>query len=368
VVKQIPRYRENLSRGKTNPFFCIFAFTNKLNFKTINPISMKHLFALSTILILLNSCNKEGCIDPHASNFNSEAKKDNGSCTYYEPNLVFVFDFDSTQARLNNLGQPTAILAGNAGQSPKMNRMGAHYIELAQSAFTALGAGAILYKADETILGGENAIEFSKSTSKGKGETFFSVPLKNLGAGEYEYLRLSLAYQNYDVTFHYDSIHSVAGGGNVQVIEDFPATVASFVGYNTFITNYNIKNQNIVVNANKKQGYWGFETSGTITALNNFPFSFFDTGESAAGATTVVNPISSTSPIPAGSCVVTASFNGGKLKITGNETKDIIIRVSLSTNKSFEWVDGNANGKWEPNKGEKIVDMGLRGMIPFVSY
>jgi len=54
------------------------------------------------------------------------------------------------------------------------------------------------------------------------------------------------------------------------------------------------------------------------------------------------------------------------LNITGNETQDIIIRVSLSTNKSFEWVDGNGNGKWEPNKGEQIVDMGLRGMIPYI--
>jgi hypothetical protein len=40
----------------------------------------------------------------------------------------------------------------------------------------------------------------------------------------------------------------------------------------------------------------------------------------------------------------------------------------MSTNQSFEWIDGNANGKWEPSKGESVVDMGLRGMIPFVQY
>ena len=90
-----------------------------------------------------------------------------------------------------------------------------------------------------------------------------------------------------------------------------------------------------------------------------------DSGQSA-GTTTVVNPINSTSPIPAGSCVVTGQIKPGKLTITGNETKDIIVEVSLSTNKSFEWKDDIANGRWDPLKGEKIVDMGIRGMIPTV--
>jgi hypothetical protein len=64
--------------------------------------------------------------------------------------------------------------------------------------------------------------------------------------------------------------------------------------------------------------------------------------------------------------VVTGAFAGAKLKITGNETKDIVVRVSLSTNKSFEWIDDNGNSKFEPTKGEQIVDMGLRGVIPYV--
>jgi hypothetical protein len=63
--------------------------------------------------------------------------------------------------------------------------------------------------------------------------------------------------------------------------------------------------------------------------------------------------------------LVTGAFAGGnKLTITGNETKDIIVTVSLSTNKSFEWTDTNGNGKWDVTKGERVVDMGLRGMIP----
>lgn len=329
---------------------------------------MKYLYLILGCTLFFTSCKKEGCMDSEASNFDEKAKKDDGSCIYPEAQLVFIFDFDSTQARLNNFGLPASIPNGHAGQSPKMNKMSAHYLELAPNAMTALGSGQILYHVDETNAGGETAIDFSKGNPVGKNQVFLSVPIKNIAAGEYEYLRVSLAYQNYDVVFHYDSLHNIPGVGNVQVSQDFPATLASFVGYKSYITNYTIKNQNIVVNANKKQGYWGFETSGTISALNNYPFSYFDTGSAPDGATTVVNPINASSPIPAGSCVVTGPFAGGKLKITGNEKKNIEVRVSLSTNKSFEWIDTNGNGKWEPTKGEKIVDMGLRGMIPTVLY
>lgn len=307
---------------------------------------MRSTLLLATLVSLaLVSCKKEKEIDP-----------------VVEPRLVFVFDFDSTQARLNNLGQPADMPSGHAGQNPKMNRMSAHYIELAQNAYTQIGAGAILYHAEETTIGGANAIDFSKATLAGKGGTFFSVPIKDVAKGEYDYLRVSLGYQNFDVKFHLDTTVTV-GGNNINIVQDFPATVASFVGFNSYIQNFLIKTETITVNGNKKQGYWGFENK---SSWNGYPINYTGTGQAPDGATTVVNPISSTSPIPAGSCLVTGPFNGGKLKITGTETKDIVIRVSLSTNKSFEWVDNNGNGKWEPSKGEQVVDMGLRGMIPYV--
>ena len=71
------------------------------------------------------------------------------------------------------------------------------------------------------------------------------------------------------------------------------------------------------------------------------------------------------SPIPAGSCVVTGEFENA-LVITGNETEDITLNMSLSVNKSFEWVDTNDNGLWDvqPGANENVVDMGLRGLIP----
>ncbi|MCO4292713.1 hypothetical protein NF867_07555 [Solitalea sp. MAHUQ-68] len=260
--------------------------------------------------------------------------------------LIFKFKFDPTQIRLNNIGQPSTIPAGNAGQSPVFNLMSSHYIELAPNALTQLGAGTVLFHAAETTEGGANAIDFSKNKAVGNGEEFFRIPLKDIKPGDYEWLRVSLAYQNYDITIK----NKNPLDPNTTI--DVSGTVASFLGFNTFIKTFNIKNTSLAVNANKKQGFWAFEVLG-----KNF------SGDAAK--TTVVNPISTTSPIPAGSCVVTAAFNK-KLTITGNETKDIVVEVSLSTNKSFEWKEVVADGYFQPDAGETVEDMGVRGMIPTI--
>ena len=98
-------------------------------------------------------------------------------------------------------------------------------------------------------------------------------------------------------------------------------------------------------------------------------------GQPPVATTTVVNPNFTNSPIPAGSCVVTARFSNATgtttapLTITGTETTDIIVTVSLSTNKSFEWLEvGTPDGYYKPDAGEVPVDMGVRGMLPKVQY
>jgi hypothetical protein len=262
-------------------------------------------------------------------------------------NIIFKYKFDSTQERLNNLGLPATIPAGNAAQSPRFNHMSSHYIEMAPADLTPLGAGAVAYKATETNAGGGTAIDFSQSVKKGDGEVFYTMPIKNIPVGSYKHLRVSLAYQNYDINYKFL--------GATQT-----GTVASFIGYNTYITSFNIKNQPLSVNAAKAQGFWAFESLGQVIS-----------GQAPPGATTVPNPLFATSPIPQGSCVVTGRFldangNAAPLVIAGNESRDIVITVSLSTNKSFEWIDTNGDGMYEPAAGEIVRDMGLRGLKPFV--
>ena len=294
-----------------------------------------------------------------------------------KPHLVFKFVYDSTQVRLNNLGNPDTMPAGHAGQNPHMNVMSAHYIELAPSYLTALGAGVVLYSTPSSTAGGSSAIDFSKEPLTANNGTVFSVELDSVTPGVYQWLRVSLAYQNFDVQLYEDTTVNYAGN-NITIQQFFPCTVASFVGFNTYITNYQVKTQSITVNGNRAQGYWGFEAKGTYNGNYlgypfSYPYNFLESGQAPANATTVVNPLFATSPIPAGSCVATGQFvtslsgPGSTLTITGHETSDIVVTVSLSVNHSFEWIEvGTPDGKWQPSKGETIVDMGIRGLVPIV--
>lgn len=272
--------------------------------------------------------------------------------------LVFKFRFDSTQVRLNNVGQPNGLGVGNAAQSPVFNGMSAHYLELAPTAHTPLGAGIVLYRADETEQGGALAIDFSKANVVGNGGVFLSVPLRDVPPGDYEWLRTSLAYQNFDVKYY---INDTIGG--LPINQEFMGTVAGFIGFNNYIGSFRIKDTTITVGKNRPQGFWGFESQVRYGGYN---FRVVDTATAPAGATTVVNPLFVTSPVPPGSCVVTAAFAPGHLVIRGDETQNIVVEVSLSTNKSFEWNEVVRDGRWEPRKGETVQDMGIRGMIPRV--
>lgn len=298
-------------------------------------------------ILILTSCKKED------------------NTTAGGPKLIFKFQLDSTQARLDNFGQNSAMAAGHAGQNPAFNLISAHYIELAPTSTTLLGQGAVLYRTPTTTAGGAEAIDFTKEASGNSGDIFYSMPLKNVPPNTYEWLRVSLAYQNYTVQYRIDTDYNYMGFP-VSIHQDFPCTVASFIGYNTYLSTYTIKTQQQTVNANKAQGYWGAETNINLPQYN-YNQTLVLSGQ--APGTTVVNPLHLTSPIPLNSCVVTGPFSGANtLTITGNETHDIVVTVSLSTNKSFEWVDLNGNGKWDASKGETVTDMGIRGMVPYVSH
>ena len=291
-----------------------------------------HLLLLLFLALGLASCTKEEA-DPPA-----EDPTDGG------PRLILKFRFDSTQVRLNNLGGASTVPAGRGAQSPRFNRMSAHYVEFAPTATTQLGQGDVVYFAPETTMGGANAIDHDLGLNVADGQAFVNIPLSDLGPGTYQWLRVSLAYQNYDVRFYYNEV-------------GYLGTIASFIGYNTYISSFLVHDSTVTVNANKPQGYWAFEVQDPPIPT---PVT-----EGQAPGTTVVNPIFNTSPIPAGSCVVTGAFQA-PLTITGNETADVVITVSLSTNKSFEWTELDGDNKFEPVNGETVVDMGIRGMLPIV--
>lgn len=316
------------------------------------------MFAISTI----SSCKKDKEEEPTTTTTptTSACAPDTvySAGTGTGPRLIFKFRFDSTQVRLDNFGNPSTVPSGHAAQSPKFNLMSQHYIELAGD-MDPVGGGSVLYVGQQTAAGGANAISYCASTQTHEGSTFFSVPLSSLTPGSYKWLRISLAYQNYDITYKSQYLPGSGLG---------TGTVASFIGFKTYVTGYKINGKNFTPSTaaggpgNHNQGYWGFLT--TIAGQD-----YFYDGQAPAGATTVPNPLFATSPIPAGSCLVTGQFvdnamANSPLIITGLETSDIIITVSLSTNNSFEWIDSTPDGYYQPEIGEVVTDMGIRGLIP----
>lgn len=325
----------------------------------------KHYLFLAAFLsaaFIFDSCKKEKDEEPEPA----PTAPANGACvpaTSFVPDaaagprLIFKFKFDSTQTRLDNLGNPSTVPSGHAAQSPVFNLMSQHYIELAGN-LDSLGHGDVLYVGNTTTAGGSSAINYCASTQTGQNVVFFSKAISQITPGTYDWLRISLAYQNYTITYKANAIP----GSHIGT-----GTLASFIGFKTYVNGYKINGHDYTPSSsaggagNHLQGYWGFETNVLGT-------NYFADGQTPAGATTVPNPFT-TSPIPAGSCVVTGRFVDNTMAtspliITGAETSDIIITVSLSTNKSFEWTEVTADGYYQPEIGETVVDMGIRGMIP----
>lgn len=256
--------------------------------------------------------------------------------------LIVKFNFDASQARLGNQGQPTLQTTGHGVQTPIINSISAHYLELATDENTQFGDGSIIYKGAETTLGGTPAIDFDQAKIVGPDETFLEIPLSQLKAGSYQWMRASISYANFQINVRKDAQYKAT-------------TVASFIGFSNYLGTTTIGNAIFPVNANKPQGYWQF-------AVNDDPYSV--SGQSPANSTTFPNPMFVTSPMPAGVYAISGKFDT-PLIITGLEKFDVTITLILSINKSFDWKETNTpNGAFEPLNGETIFDTGFRGLHP----
>ena len=231
-----------------------------------------------------------------------------------EVQLIFRIEVDPNAPRLDNFGQPAELAPGHAAQSPTIHGVGAHYLELIPSAFTPLGTGDIVFETPHTEAGGESAVDFRDMMVAEPGTVFVSVPLSEVTPGEYPHARLAVSYQEYDLDFRAEV--------NGQDL-DFTGRLGSFVESLTYVDTFELDGELVEPKANKAQGYWAFF----------LPVYGLVEGQVPEGLITVPNPLSDSSPIPSGSCVVTGHFDA-PLVITGDEQEDVVVTITLSNNRA----------------------------------
>ncbi|MEZ4720400.1 MAG: hypothetical protein R2813_00820 [Flavobacteriales bacterium] len=77
-----------------------------------NTYSIIAVMALSMAAFTFSSCKKEGCMDETATNYDAEAKKDDGNCEYADPEPVIKFTISSPEEHSTfNLGETVHISA-----------------------------------------------------------------------------------------------------------------------------------------------------------------------------------------------------------------------------------------------------------------
>lgn len=320
---------------------------------------MKILFMKKLIYLILGAVLFVAC------------KNEDDSLSTSEAMLRIKFKFDENQARLDNLGNESAVSNGNAAQNPDFNAMSAYFIELVPTQFTQIREGAVIYEAPtqnaEQGSGFSTAVVFDEAIVSDEDEVFLEIPLKDIPTGNYDYLRASVTFQNFDVRFNLKNIPDpLPNELNNQL-----GTIASFIGFNSHLNDLTVKEKTITINEDKSQGFWAFEPQVDEPYQDLFTQyvnqSGVVTGQAPVGSTTVVNILDEFGvTLPFGSCIVTGKVTNG-LIITGEETENITLTLSFSINNSFEWVDDNNNGEWDMDVQaqtvEQVVDMGLRGLV-----
>ncbi len=321
-----------------------------------------HRFVYPVMLLAILACQKKDVLqaeDPETPDttkpvlcpdceFPDTAWKGNSS----GKQLVLRLKFDSTQIRLNDLGQVSTPALGIGAQSPLVRGMSINYIELMPNSASIPGAGVVLYKAGETSCGGSKAWNFCKGLVIKENEVFISVALSSIPAGSYPWIRISIAYQELLV-----QANSISTG-------KAPATIAAYSADLTYLAKTKIQNTVLTPTlggtGNKNRGYWLCHQ-----AVFNGAYRL----EGQAPHTTVVNAntqdVNTTNQsFVYAQFVNSNTMNTEALVIGNNENNDREVVLSFSTKGSFEWTEITNDGLFQPEIGETIQDFGCRGLIP----
>ena len=122
---------------------------------------MKKIILFSLIsAVSFSSCKKKGCMDANANNFNAEAEKDDGSCTYdtpvtYTVPTTYTFtdasgnntvSYGGQTARMDMLSEMTTYLktANDGGANPAATLSASDLLAMYDNSYTGWGDASLV--------------------------------------------------------------------------------------------------------------------------------------------------------------------------------------------------------------------------------
>ncbi|MEO8085643.1 MAG: hypothetical protein ABI763_02420 [Bacteroidota bacterium] len=240
-----------------------------------------------------------------------------------ETNLRIVIEFDSTQERLDNNGEPAPIAMGHQAQSTNFNSIYIKAIKFLKDSSGGYDSGAdIYYNPDLWLASNGTTIDNSISAAN--------------ALGAYNWIRVYFYQQKYQIKFK--------ANGN-----EYLGTLLSFLWPENDGSQYLINDSTILNDSIIPQGSYYLELTGLSSILHS----------EITTQITQPNSLHYSWPSPANLYVVTCPISPS---LVLNRPDSKTITISISTNKCFEWIENSDPAFFEPFNGDTIVDFGVRGI------
>ena len=234
-----------------------------------------YLFAISALVTTVISCKKKGCTDPNAANYNSKAKKDDGSCTY---NATPTYTVPTTYAFTNSNGESTVDYAG---QTDRINQL-IEMIQYADLGVTQTISAQALKDMFANVNGNGNG-NFSFTSTRKLQDKCFSLDtamiiahFTNIANASNSYMTTAANGQAGTLTTGSSTyLFDANGFDEAEMIEkSVMSAVFMYQALNVYLgsTNMNADNTNLVPGKTytNMEHYWD-EAFGYFSVPTNFP-------------------------------------------------------------------------------------------------
>ncbi len=249
--------------------------------------------------------------------------------------LTITIKFDPLQDRLDSFGVPNPIPIGHEALSPNINGMKIGFIELLSDSIIPYNDGLKLLQSNIVYNASDTGYKCCSDLIPNNFIYETSIS-STLIPDTFKYIRIYFVYENLDISYKFNN--------NI-----YAGSVAAFLAPKALTFNYQISDSAFNSYSLKTNGQWYFEvdTPGFGTIL------------SGDALTTQPNILYNSNPVPSGGCIVTCPITPFLFL---DKPDSISITISISTNKSFEWIEHSDPAFFEPFDGDTIVDVGIRGI------